>query len=607
MTLGRQAAAAGTIRAAATRTAESRRAWLRALELTAPIATTPQRILPTVIDELAARLDAAPALLSERECLSYRALAERVNRYAHWALERGIGIGDVVALFMLNRPEYLAAWLGITRVGGVVALLNTNLTGAGLAHGIGLVAPREVIAAAELVEPLTNALGTGREMPTVWVHGEGHEELPRLDRQLERYSGEAPELTDRRAPTLDDWALYIYTSGTTGLPKAARVSHFRLMQWSHWFAGLIDIQLSDRMYDCLPMYHSVGGVVAPGAALVRGASVVVRDRFSARDFWRDVVHWDCTLVQYIGELCRYLLHAEPTTFETEHRVRVCCGNGLRADVWAAFQQRFHIPRILEFYAATESNVSMFNVEGKPGAIGRIPPFLAHRDPMALVRWDPEREAPVRDADGRCIRCTTDEVGEALGKVDEAQAGRRFEGYTSADASELKILRGVFEPGDAWFRTGDLMRRDADEYYYFVDRIGDTFRWKGENVATSEVAEAICAFGGIREATVYGVSVPGADGRAGMAAVVLDANLDLPAFRAHLRERLPGYARPLFLRIRNTLDVTTTFKHAKQDLIRDGYDPAAVSDVVLFDHPELEAYVGLDAALYDRIQTGRIRL
>ena len=610
MTLGRQAAAAGTIRAAATpratRTAESRRAWLRALELTAPIATTPQRILPTVIEELAARLGAAPALLSEGECLSYRALAERVNRYAHWAVERGIGIGDAVALFMPNRPEYLAAWLGITRVGGVVALLNTNLTGPALAHGLGLVAPRHIIAAAELVEPLMTALGTRRDTPTVWVHGEGHDELPRLDRELERYSAAAPELTGRR-PSLDDWALYIYTSGTTGLPKAARVSHFRLMQWSHWFAGLIGVQPADRMYDCLPMYHSVGGVVAPGAALVGGASVVLRDRFSARDFWREVVHWDCTLVQYIGELCRYLLHAEPTTFETEHRVRVCCGNGLRADVWAAFQQRFHIPRILEFYAATESNVSMFNVEGKPGAIGRIPPFLAHRDPMALVRWDPEREAPVRDADGRCIRCTTDEVGEALGKVDEAQAGRRFEGYTSTDASELKILRGVFEPGDAWFRTGDLMRRDADEYYYFVDRIGDTFRWKGENVATSEVAEAICAFGGIREATVYGVSVPSADGRAGMAAVVLDADLDLPAFRAHLRERLPGYARPLFLRIRNTLDVTTTFKHAKQDLIRDGYDPAAVSDVVLFDHPELEAYVGLDAALYDRIQTGRIRL
>ena len=611
MIVGRQSAAMGTIRAAATpartQAAESRRAWLRALELTVPIATTPQRILPTVIGELATRLDTAPALLSEHESLSYRALAERVNRYAHWALERGIGIGDVVALFMPNRPEYLAAWLGITRVGGVVALLNTNLTGRSLAHGIDLVAPRHIIAAAELVDTLANALAVGRDTPTIWVHGAGHEELPRLDRELERCSNEPPELTDRRAPTLDDWALYIYTSGTTGLPKAARVSHFRLMQWSHWFAGLIDVQPSDRTYDCLPMYHSVGGVVAPGAALVGGASVVLRDRFSARDFWRDVVQWDCTLVQYIGELCRYLVHAEPTTFETEHRVRLCCGNGLRADVWEAFRQRFRIPRILEFYAATESNVSLFNVEGKPGAVGRIPPFLAHRFPMALVRWDREREAPARDAQGRCIRCTTDEVGEAIGKVDEAQAGRRFEGYTSPDASEHKILRDVFEPGDAWFRTGDLMRRDPDDYYYFVDRTGDTFRWKGENVATSEVAEAIYAFGGIREATVYGVSVPGADGRAGMAAVVLDANLDLAAFRLHLRARLPAYARPLFVRIRNTLDVTTTFKHAKQDLIRDGYDPAAVPDVVLFDHPELEAYVEVDAALYDRIQAGRIRL
>src|SRR5204862_6018308 len=187
-------------------------------------------------------------------------------------------------------------------------------------------------------------------------------------------------------------------------------------------------------------------------------------------------------------------------------------------------------------------------------IGRMPPFLAHRVPAALVRFDVTREAPVRDAQGRCVRCATNEVGEAIGKIleDASNPGRRFEAYTSQDASEQKILRDVFEPGDAWFRTGDLMRRDADDYYYFVDRIGDTFRWKGENVATSEVAEAICAFGGIREATVYGVSVPGADGRAGMAAVVLDANLDLPAFRAHLRERLPGYARPVFLRIRSTL-------------------------------------------------------
>src|SRR3989441_859606 len=329
----------------------------------------------------------------------------------------------------------------------------------------------------------------------------------------------------------------------------------------------------------------------------------------ARDFWSDVVRWDCTLFQYIGELCRYLLHAEPTACEAEHRIRLCCGNGLRPDVWEDFKRRFGIPWILEFYAATEGNVSMFNVEGKPGAIGRIPPFLAHRFPAALVRLDVAREAPARDAQGRCIRCATNEVGEAIGKIveDPSNPGRRFEAYTSEEATEQKILRDVFEPGDAWFRTGDLMRRDEDDYYYFIDRVGDTFRWKGENVATLEVAEAICAFPGIREASVYGVAVPGAEGRAGMAAVVLDAELDLAALRAHLVDRLPGYARPLFLRVRSKLDATATFKHAKHELVRQGYDPAASADVVYFDDPERRAFVELDQALYERIQRGRIRL
>src|SRR5881296_1351718 len=561
---GRPVVQAPTLREsdAAARPAGSHRAWLRALELTAPITKTPDRVLPTVIDELAAHLDEAPALLSDRESLTYRALTERANRYGGWALEHGIGTGDAVALFMPNRPEYLAIWLGVTRVGGVVALLNTNLAGSALAHCIDLVAPRHVIVAAELIAPFMTALPHLAGAATIWVHGTGHDDFPRIDLDVERRAGEPLGRADRRPPTIEDRALYIYTSGTTGLPKAASVSHFRLMQWSHWFAGLMDVRGGDRMYDCLPMYHSVGGVVAPGAALVGGASVVLRERFSARDFWSDVVRWDCTLFQYIGELCRYLLHAEPTASETAHRIRLCCGNGLSADVWEAFEHRFRIPRILEFYAATEGNVSMFNVDGKPGAIGRIPSFLAHRSAAALVRWDDAREAPARDERGRCIRCATNEVGEAIGKVGEERGGRRFEGYTSADASEQKLLRDVFEPGDVWFRTGDLMRRDADDYYYFVDRVGDTFRWKGENVAASEVAEAICAFAGIREATVYGVAVPGAEGRAGMAAVVLDAELDRAAFRAHLRERLPAYARPLFVRVRGHLDVTTTFKHAR---------------------------------------------
>jgi len=380
------------------------------------------------------------------------------------------------------------------------------------------------------------------------------------------------------------------------------------MQWSHWFAGMMDVRAEDRMYNCLPMYHSVGGVLATGAVLVGGGAVVIREKFSAREFWNDVVRWDCTLFQYIGELCRYLLHAAPHPLENEHRIRLCCGNGLRGDVWAAFKSRFHVPRILEFYAATEGNLSLFNVEGEPGAIGRIPFFLAHRFPAALVRFDVAAGDPVRNAQGFCVRSAPNEVGEALGRIleDRSSIGSRFEGYTSAEASEEKILRNVFAPGDAWFRSGDLMRQDEKGYFYFVDRIGDTFRWKGENVSTCEVSAAIAEFPGVKQAIVYGVAVPGADGRAGMATLVADGRIDLAAFRRHLIERLPEYARPLFLRMRSDVDVTGTFKHTKVHFIRQGYDPLTMAEVVYFNDPERAAFVPLDMWQYDQINSGRIR-
>ena len=585
------------------------RAWVRALELTGPIARQPERVLSTVIEELADRVGEAPALLSDRECLTYRGLGERANRYARWALAQGVGKGEAVGLLMPNRPEYLAIWLGITRVGGVVALLNTNLTGPALAQSINLVAPRHLIVAGELGEQVRSALLLVAGRVQVWAHGAGAADFPRIDGEIERYGGERLGAAERRPVTIEDRALYIYTSGTTGLPKAATVSHGRLMQWSHWFAGLLGTGARDRMYTCLPLYHSVGGVVAPGAVLVGGGSVVVRERFSAREFWADIVRWDCTLVQYIGELCRYLVHTAPVPEERAHRVRLCCGNGLRADVWTAFQRRFRIPQIVEFYAATEGAVSLFNVEGEPGAIGRIPGFLAHRVPVALVRFDVEQEAPVRDAAGFCVRCGPNEVGEAIGQMveDPGSVGSRFEGYTSPEASEQKILRDVFAAGDVWYRTGDLMRKDARGYFYFVDRIGETFRWKGENVATCEVAEALGAFPGVQGATVYGVAIPGTEGRAGMAALVADAALDLGALRGYLHTRLPAYARPVFVRLRRELEVTATFKPTKTELMRQGYDPAASGDALYFDDPAGQAFVRLDPALYERIQTGQVRL
>jgi fatty-acyl-CoA synthase len=585
------------------------RDWVRALEATAPIAAKPQRLLYHAVAAWAQTQPDAPALITAAggETLSYGALIGRANRYAHWARDQNLGKGDTVCLIMPNRPEYLAIWLGLSSVGIIVALINTELRGHSLAHCIDIVAPKHVIVAAECAAQFADASTHLISAPAVWTHGESDAGATRIDAAIERYSDEAPAAADLAPVTIADRALLIYTSGTTGLPKAANVSHRRLLQWSFWFAGLMNTQAGDRMYDCLPLYHSVGGVVATGALLARGGAVVIRDRFSARHFWDDVCTNDCTVFQYIGELCRYLVNAPEQANERTHRLRLCCGNGLQADVWRKFQDRFAIPRVLEFYAATEGNVSLYNVEGKVGAIGRVPPFLAARFPLALVQYDPPNGTPARDARGLCIRCGVNETGEAIGRIPSgAQSGESFEGYTDRKDTEQKILRNVFAQGDCWFRTGDLMRMDQSGFYYFIDRVGDTFRWKGENVATSEVAAAIMAFAGIAEANVYGVHVPGREGAAGMAAIVPDGRLDVAGLRAHLARRLPSYARPKFLRVARRLAVTTTFKHTKNELQRDGFDPATTSDAIYFDDPASDRFVPLDQRLYERIKSGAVR-
>ena len=303
------------------------------------------------------------------------------------------------------------------------------------------------------------------------------------------------------------------------------------------------------------------------------------------------------------------MNAPEQAAERDHCLRLACGNGLRPEIWGRFESRFRIPRILEYYAATEGSFSLYNCEGEKGAIGRIPPYLQHRMPVELVRFDVATGAPRRDAAGRCERCGEDEVGEAIGLIAGPQAGRvgRFEGYTDAAASASKVLRGVFSADDAWYRTGDLMRRDARGFYYFVDRVGDSYRWKGENVSTAEVSSVLTSIAGVLDGVVYGVAVPGADGRAGMAALIVDSSFDLSAFRDALTLRLPSYARPLFLRLIPALEATATFKPMKQALVTQGFDPATVSGPLYVDCPSARSFVPLDAALHRAIVTGQVRI
>ena len=585
----------------------AREAWIRALERTASIDQLGVT-LPVLIGRLANEFDAAPALVSTEATLSYRALAIRCNQYARWGLAQGLRPKDTVALMLSNCAEYMAIWLGLTRIGAVVALINNNLAGDALVHSISIVAPRALIVGSDVASRLIAVRARLDADLNCRVHGPSTEDLAPLAPELAGFSGDEMRDSECAPPPLDGTALYIYTSGTTGLPKAAKVSHYRVMQWSHWFAGLMDTRSTDRMFNCLPLYHSVGGVVATGATLVGGGAVVIRTRFSASDFWRDVRDERCTLFQYIGELCRYLVNAPHQEIETEHELRIACGNGLRPEVWETFQNRFKIPRILEYYASTEGNFSLYNCEGRPGAIGKIPSFLAHRLPVALLRFDVESGEPTRNVDGFCERCQPNEVGEAVGFIPGAGAelAGRFEGYADPEASARKVLHHVFKENDSWYRTGDLMRRDERGFYYFVDRVGETYRWKGENVSTAEVLTALTASRGVVDGVVYGVAVPGTDGRAGTAALVVNAEFDLTAFRADVSQRLPAYARPVFLRLLQTIESTGTFKPRKQDLMNAGFDPARIKDKLYFDDPRTQAYVPLDAALYAAISAGAIR-
>ena len=547
--------------------------WARALANIAPLQHQTALTLPVLIDHLAGVHEDRPALQSETCSLSYRGLAQRKNRFAHWAAAHKIGPGDTVCVMMGNCPDYIAMWLGISQTGAAVALINTTLRGAALVQAIACCKPGHLVTDAGNLAALLVLRAEMISDPVCWVvNGDGPQALDPA-----RYGADEAACVAMAADT----ALLVYTSGTTGLPKAAKISHYRVLEWSYWFAGMMDTGPADRLYDCLPLYHSTGGIAGVGGLLVQGGTVVLRERFSARSFWQDVAASGCTIFLYIGELCRYLLAAPPHPSDGAHGLRLCCGNGLRAEIWEAFQARFAVPQILEFYAATEGNVSLYNVEARPGAVGRVPAILRPRFPLALIAVDHDTGEILRKADGTCVACAPGDAGEAIGRIFSSgnTAPDSFEGYTDTDATERKILRGVFKSGDAWFRTGDLMRQDEAGFFYFVDRLGDTFRWKGENVSASQVSGALCRYPCISGAVVYGVAVPGEDGRAGMAAVTTQDGFDLAGLHDFLAANLPPFALPLFLRICSEIETTATFKTVKTRLAAEGYDRAIVADPI----------------------------
>jgi fatty-acyl-CoA synthase len=555
------------------------------------------------------RFEDHTALIFEGERYTYRQLDSLANRFAAWADAQGIERGGTVALLLPNRAEYVPAWMGLAKLGIAAALINNNLTGAALAHCLSISGADHVITDHDTLPAIESIRAVLAKPLTYWlIDGEGElgEGRRALDLKTPKLAPERPPRERRAGLKAREVALYIYTSGTTGMPKAAKITHTRAQLYMRAFAGATAATPEDRVYCALPLYHSTGGLCGVGSALLNGGTLVLRRKFSASHFWDDIADNDCTIFVYIGELCRYLTNQPPHLKERAHRLRLAFGNGLRPDVWLEFQQRFGVKRILEFYGSTEGNVSMFNFDGQPGAIGRVPGYLKRNFAVRLVKFDVEAEAPVRDENGLCVLAETDEPGEAIGLI-KNDARHSYTGYADKAASDRKILRDVFEHGDAWFRTGDLMRQDADGYFYFVDRIGDTFRWKGENVSTTEVAEAIGRYPGVEEANVYGVKIDRLDGRAGMAAITPGEGFVLEGLRDFLVRELPNYARPIFIRLQPAIETTGTFKYRKVDLVRDGFDPRKIEQALYFDDPEAHAYVRVTPELYERIQAGGFKL
>ncbi len=545
----------------------------------------------------------------EGASLTYRALDARANQVAHWAAGQGVKQGDAVALFVTNRPDYVACWFGLAKIGAATALINTNLTGGPLAHCINIANADHVIASADVMAALSGVTGQLTRKPKAWCIDGAAEGAADLSAALAAQSTERPLASARAGLKPTDVALYVYTSGTTGAPKAARMTHLRLMGMLRAFIGGGHAVAKDKVYVTLPLYHATGGLTGIGFALESGATIILRRKFSASHFWQEAHDEGATVFFYIGELCRYLLNAPPHPLETKHKLRLGVGNGLRPEVWEKFQERFKIPKMLEFYGSTEGNVSLLNFDGKIGSIGRVPKWLRRQLNVRLLKFDVEAEQPVRGPDGLCVEADIDEPGEAVGEIRTDDPRFQFQGYSGDQKqTEKKILRNVFREGDAWFRTGDLLRKDKDDYFYFVDRIGDTFRWKGENVSTNEVGDVIAQAPGVAEANVYGVRVADQDGRAGMAAVTPDqVGFDLSKLRTAIHAELPAYARPLFIRIQPAIETTGTFKYRKVDLVNDGFDPAKTTDALYYDDPQAGAYIPVTPDLHAQIQAGARRV
>ncbi|XP_073909598.1 long-chain fatty acid transport protein 1 isoform X3 [Castor canadensis] len=550
--------------------------------------------IPLIFQAVARRQPERLALVDAGSgaCWTFAQLDAYSNAVASIFHRLGFAPGDVVAIFLEGRPEFVGLWLGLAKAGVVAALLNVNLRREPLAFCLGTSGAKGLIYGGEMAEAVAEVSGQLGKSLLKFCSGDlGPQSILPDTQLLDPMLKEAITTTPLAQPPskgMDDRLFYIYTSGTTGLPKAAIVVHSRYYRIAAFGHHSYSMREADVLYDCLPLYHSAGNIMGVGQCIIYGLTVILRKKFSASRFWDDCVKYNCTVVQYIGEICRYLLKQPVRDAERRHRVRLAVGNGLRPAIWEEFVQRFGVRQV-----------------GSCGFNSRI---LTHVYPIRLVKVNEDTMEPLRDAQGLCIPCQPGEPGLLVGQINQQDPLRRFDGYVSESATSKKIAHSVFCKGDSAYLSGDVLVMDELGYMYFRDRSGDTFRWRGENVSTTEVEGVLSRLLGQTDVAVYGVAVPGVEGKAGMAAIAdPHSQLDPDSMYQELQKVLAPYARPIFLRLLPQVDTTGTFKIQKTRLQREGFDPRQTSDRLFFLDLKQGHYLPLDEAVYSRICSGAFAL
>ncbi len=539
------------------------------------------------------------ALQFEDQSYTYSEFNEIVNKYSNHLLQKGVKNGETIIAYIDNRPELLFLITACAKIGAIVSLINPNQKGQVLIHSMELAKATHFFIGEELIfnfEEVKNSLSEISTHNYYWISDEQLTDCPKnysnLKKELENIDTKNPILPQQiKAGQV---YAYVFTSGTTGLPKASRQTHRKWLSTYYWFGKVnMNLDVNDVMYVPLPFYHTNALIVGWPTALAAPCAMVMKRKFSVTNFWIDVKKYNVSAFIYIGELCRYLLNAPVSDLDTSHRIKRIMGNGLRPDIWHQFKERFQIKNIFEFYGAADGNVGFTNTLNFDCTIGWSP------QNYKIIKYDVENDAPIKDSNGFLISVAKGETGLLISEISNTSV---FDGYVNNESNEAKIIRNAFKHGDSWFNTGDLLQNSGFKHAKFIDRIGDTFRWKGENVATAEIEGVVGNLNCVELCAVYGVQIPNNDGRAGMVAIVLkpEAIFDITTVAEHLFKELPKYAVPIFIRLKNEINLTHTHKIKKLDLKKEGFN---CNDQIYVMLPKSNSYVLLDKNLLNEINQG----